>query len=63
VAEVVRDLSLRERRRALPAGETRMLTKAREILISELSFAVDATEENVAAMLDRILGTGEDRRT
>ncbi len=40
-----------------------MLTKAREILISELSFAVDATEENVEAMLDRILGTGEDRRT
>ncbi len=55
VAEVVRDLSLRERRKALSAGETRMLAKAREILISELTFAVDATEENAEAMLDGIL--------
>ena len=59
VAEVVRDLSLRERRRALSPGETRMLAKAREILISELTFAVDATEENAEAMLDEILeGSG-----
>jgi len=63
VAEVVRDLSLRERRRALSPGETRMLAKAREILISELTFAIDATEENAEAMLDGILATGEDART
>ena len=55
VAEVVRDLSLRERRRALSAGETRMLAKAREILISELTFAVGGTEEDAEAMLDEVL--------
>jgi RNA polymerase-interacting CarD/CdnL/TRCF family regulator len=32
-----------------------MLAKAREILISELTFAVGSTEENAEAMLDQVL--------
>jgi CarD family transcriptional regulator len=56
VAEVVRDLSLRERGKGLSSAEKRMLAKAREILISELRFVVGSTEENAEAMLDEVLG-------
>ena len=56
VAEVVRNLSLRERGRGLSSAEKRMLAKAREILISELTFVVGSTEENAEAMLDEVLG-------
>lgn len=55
VAEVVRDLSIRERSKGLSAGEKRMLAKARQILVSELTFAVDATEQKAEAMIDKIL--------
>lgn len=66
VAEVVRNLSIREAEKGLSAGEKRMLAKARQILISELVFAVDATEDKAEAMLDKILqeshpGTGNGR--
>ncbi len=61
VAEVVRSLSMREREKGLSAGEKRMLSKARQILISELTFAVDATEEKAEAMLDKILEETRER--
>jgi CarD family transcriptional regulator len=56
VAEVIRDLSLRERGKGLSSAEKRMLAKAREILISELTIVVGSTEENAEAMLDEVLG-------
>jgi CarD family transcriptional regulator len=56
VAEVVRNLSLRERGKGLSGAEKRMLAKAREILISELILVADSTEENAEAMLDEVLG-------
>ena len=37
VAEVLRNLAIREREKGLSAGEKRMILKARQILISELS--------------------------
>jgi CarD family transcriptional regulator len=55
VAEVVRNLSVREKDKGLSAGEKRMLAKARQILVSELTFAVGSTEEKAEAMLDRVL--------
>jgi CarD family transcriptional regulator len=55
VAEVVRNLSLRERGKGLSGAEKRMLTKAREILISELILVVDPTEGSAEAMLDQVL--------
>jgi CarD family transcriptional regulator len=55
LAEVVRDLSLRERGKVLSVAERRMLAKAREILISELTFAVGSTEEIAEAMMDEVL--------
>ena len=61
VAEVVRSLSIREKEKGLSAGEKRMLAKARQILISELTFAVDASEEKAEAMLDKVLEETRDR--
>jgi CarD family transcriptional regulator len=55
VAEVVRNLSLKERGKGLSGGEKRMLAEAREILISELTFAFDSTEEKTEVMLDEVL--------
>lgn len=55
VAEVVRNLSLRDSEKGLSAGEKRMLVKARQILISELIFALDTDEETAASKLDEAL--------
>ncbi|MBI4728290.1 MAG: CarD family transcriptional regulator [Acidobacteria bacterium] len=57
VAEVVRNLSLREKAKGLSAGEKRMLSKARQILVSELTFAAGVKEERAEEMLDDVLGT------
>lgn len=54
-AELVRDLSSRERVKGLSAAEKRMLSKARQILVSELTFAFDSSEESAEAMLDGVL--------
>ena len=56
VSEVVRHLSCREREKALSVADRRMLAKAREILISELTFATDSTAEHTEAMVDDALG-------
>ena len=45
VAEVVRNLSIRDKDKGLSAGEKRMLTRARQILVSELTFALNVDEE------------------
>ena len=55
VAEVVRDLWRRERERGLSAGEKRMLSKARQILVSELALAERTNEDNAEAILDEVL--------
>ena len=55
VAEVVRNLSIRDKDKGLSAGEKRMLNRARQILVSELTFAFDSTEEKAEAMLDKVL--------
>ena len=46
VAEVVRNLALRENDKGLSAGEKSMLTKAASVLVSELSFALDVSEDD-----------------
>lgn len=55
VAEVVRNLSLRERDKGLSAIERKMLNNARQILISELVLAEDAEEEQVENWLAKAL--------
>ena len=56
VAEVVRDLWRRDRERGLSAGEKRMLSKARQILVSELALAEGTNEDKAEVLLDEVLG-------
>ena len=57
VAEVVRDLWRRERDRGLSAGEKRMLSKARQILVSELALAKKVEDDKAEEMLDEVLAS------
>ncbi|ADQ15365.1 CarD family transcriptional regulator [Halanaerobium hydrogeniformans] len=52
VAEVVRNLSIRDREKGLSTGEKKMLSNARKILISELVLAKDMDEEEIAEKMD-----------
>jgi CarD family transcriptional regulator len=51
----VRNLSLREADKGLSAGEKRMLARARQILVSELTFALNVEEEAAESRLDDVL--------
>jgi len=55
VAEVVRNLSCQDDDKGLSAGEKRMLTKAKQILLSEISVAIKKDEAKTEEMIDRIL--------
>ncbi len=55
VAEVLRNLTIRDREKGLSAGEKRMITKARQILISELSHATGKSEDAAEIMIDEVL--------
>ncbi len=55
VAEVVRNLMLRDREKGLSTAERKMLTNARQILISEIVLSKDADEEEVTALIDGII--------
>src|SRR3712207_9589443 len=54
-AEAVRNLSLREKDKGLSARAKRMLAKARQILVSELTFAINVSEEDAEKKLDEAL--------
>ncbi|WP_250504955.1 CarD family transcriptional regulator [Bowdeniella massiliensis] len=60
VAEVVRDLSRRDADRGLSAGEKRMLSKARQILESEVALAEEVTEDTARDRVDEVLDEGAD---
>ena len=55
VAEVVRNLSLRDRQKGLSTGEKKMLENARRILLSELVLAKDGAETQMAELLENYL--------
>ena len=57
VAEVVRDLWRRDRERGLSAGEKRMLSKARQILVSELALAEGTNEYKAEVLLDEVIAS------
>jgi CarD family transcriptional regulator len=59
LAEVVRNLSRRDRLKGLPDREKQMFEKAKKILASELMYAKGLGEEGAAAWLDDVL-TGLD---
>ncbi len=52
VAEVVRSLSFKQKEKGLATGEKKMLSNAKQILVSELVLAEDSSRENVEHMID-----------
>jgi CarD family transcriptional regulator, regulator of rRNA transcription len=55
LAEVVRNLAIREAEKGLSTGEKQMFTRAKKILASELMYALEMEEEEAEAHLDTIL--------
>ena len=57
LAEVVRNLSLRDHEKGLSTGEKQMFVKAKKILASELMYAKSLDEDAAAEWLDDVLST------
>ena len=55
LAEVVRNLAIREHEKGLSTGEKQMFTRAKKILASELMYALDKGEEEAEEHLDDLL--------
>jgi CarD family transcriptional regulator len=55
LAEVVRNLAIREQDKGLSTGEKQMYTRAKKILASELMYALEKTEDEAEAYLDQVL--------
>lgn len=54
VAEVVRNLTIRDHEKGLSTGEKKMLNNSRQILISELVLSKNMKEEEVEALIDNV---------
>ena len=63
LAEVVRNLSLRDGEKGLSTGEKQMYVKAKKILASELRFAKNLSEEDAIAWLEGVLTVPERKST
>jgi CarD family transcriptional regulator len=55
LAEVVRNLSLRDNEKGLSTGEKQMFVKAKKILASELMYAKGMDEDECAEWLEGVL--------
>jgi len=55
LAEVVRNLALRDHEKGLSTGEKQMFVKAKKILASELMYAKGMNEEEAGVWLDEVL--------
>ena len=55
LAEVVRNLAIREQAKGLSTGEKQMFTRAKKILASELMYALEMDEEQVDEHLTGLL--------
>ncbi len=60
LAEVVRNLAIREQEKGLSTGEKQMFTRAKKILASELMYALEMGEEEAEAHLDGLLAQSGD---
>ena len=58
LAEVVRNLALRDHEKGLSTGEKQMYVKAKKILASELMYAKQMDEDEAAEWLDGVLANG-----
>src|SRR5207244_7910542 len=55
LAEVVRNLAVRNNEKGLSTGEKQMFVKAKKILASELMYAKQMSDDEAAAWLDDVL--------
>ena len=55
LAEVVRNLAIREMEKGLSTGEKQMYTRAKKILASEFMYALDKDEDEAEEYLDELL--------
>jgi CarD family transcriptional regulator len=55
LAEVVRNLAIREWEKGLSTGEKQMYTRAKKILASEFMYALDKDEDGAEVYLDELL--------
>ena len=55
LAEVVRNLAIREQEKGLSTGEKQMFTRAKKILASELMYALEMEEDEAEEHLDGLL--------
>ena len=63
LAEVVRNLAIREMQKGLSTGEKQMYTRARKILASEFMYALDKDEDGAEDYLDALLAEGFGEQT
>ena len=61
LAEVVRNLAVREQDKGLSTGEKQMYTRAKKILASEMMYALEKTEDEAEAYLDDLLTSSAER--
>src|SRR4030081_3609754 len=59
LAEVVRNLAIREQEKGLSTGEKQMFTRAKKILASELMYALEMEEDEAEEHLDGLLDKSE----
>jgi len=55
LAEVVRNLAIRESEKGLSTGEKQMYTRAKKILASELMYALEMEEDDAEAHLESLI--------
>src|SRR5215210_3212905 len=55
LAEVVRNLAIRESEKGLSTGEKQMYTRAKKILASELMYALDMEEDEAESHLEELI--------
>ena len=62
VAAVLRNLTLQDQQRKISSGERRLLDLARQIVISELVYALDKTPDEVSAWIEGILSHADAKK-
>jgi CarD family transcriptional regulator len=63
LAEVVRNLAIRESEKGLSTGEKQMYTRAKKILASELMYALEMEEDDAEDHLDSLIEDAHNGRT
>jgi CarD family transcriptional regulator len=63
LAEVVRNLAIRESEKGLSTGEKQMYTRAKKILASELMYALEMDEDGAEEHLDNLLAESAGAKT